>query len=465
MALFIVVLLNINSYAAVGANDGSAFVTKAEFDALVNTFNEQMDGYQAGLNSKIDGAIANYLSGLSSVTTSNQTAIFIKNAGEDAKITFRTTADFPYAYSVPGVNLKFTYANAFALKDSAGEWHAYGKSCYWNNSRNAVKQGKRLVGVMDGNSFFYKGYTTDYSEEFDINWSFCSNGSDDGYVDADYYQYPVCFVGTQNAIFNNDEASWVGLKTFLMHRKDSSMINAPTAVTANVTVNDHNYTMEYDAIFSEKSDSEKLYRFVDKDVSKLVAGEGWSMKSGEFHDALNNAYRTSYITIDGVVRNRTLYKEPSANYTAYATNCEKYVPTIAPKELGNGAKWSSIMYNDLNTYEYYEGNKGKEKLVIIKGFPMTAGVPLCIVQPGDKISWSYKFTTELSGRIIYLKYGWFSGKTVEGDGIFPFDASKKEGKIEFKSEKYAMMFLKWPVGQTIDCSGCSIVNIQNDGDS
>ena len=67
LALFIVVLLNINSYAAVGANDGSAFVTKAEFDALVNTFNEQMDTYQSGLNSKIDGAIANYLAGLSSV--------------------------------------------------------------------------------------------------------------------------------------------------------------------------------------------------------------------------------------------------------------------------------------------------------------------------------------------------------------------------------------------------------------
>ena len=68
LALFsiaIMVLLNINSYAAVGANDGSAFVTKAEFDALVNTFNDQMDTYQSGMNAKIDGAIANYLAGLS----------------------------------------------------------------------------------------------------------------------------------------------------------------------------------------------------------------------------------------------------------------------------------------------------------------------------------------------------------------------------------------------------------------
>ena len=75
LALFIVVLLNINSYAAVGANDGSAFVTKAEFDALVNTFNDQMDTYQSGLNTKIDGAIANYLAGLSSLTQQKVTPI------------------------------------------------------------------------------------------------------------------------------------------------------------------------------------------------------------------------------------------------------------------------------------------------------------------------------------------------------------------------------------------------------
>ena len=36
MALFIVVLLNINTYAAIGGNDGSAFVTKAEFDQLTS---------------------------------------------------------------------------------------------------------------------------------------------------------------------------------------------------------------------------------------------------------------------------------------------------------------------------------------------------------------------------------------------------------------------------------------------
>lgn len=78
LSFILVCILSVNSYAAVGANDGSAFITKAEFDALVNTFNEQMDNYENGLVSKIDGAIANYLAGLSDVTVFSQDNIVEK---------------------------------------------------------------------------------------------------------------------------------------------------------------------------------------------------------------------------------------------------------------------------------------------------------------------------------------------------------------------------------------------------
>ena len=68
LAFFLVALMNINVYATSVSNDGSAFVTKAEFDDLVQEFNKQMDSYQAGLNAKIDYAVANYISGLSTVS-------------------------------------------------------------------------------------------------------------------------------------------------------------------------------------------------------------------------------------------------------------------------------------------------------------------------------------------------------------------------------------------------------------
>ena len=64
-ALLLVLLLCIESFAAVVSdNDGSAFITKAEFDSLKNDFQAQIDNYNTSIDSKIDGAIAAYLAGI-----------------------------------------------------------------------------------------------------------------------------------------------------------------------------------------------------------------------------------------------------------------------------------------------------------------------------------------------------------------------------------------------------------------
>ncbi|MBP3200442.1 MAG: hypothetical protein J6M39_02180 [Lachnospiraceae bacterium] len=65
LALFLVVLMSINTLGAVVSdNDGSAFITKAEFDSLKNNFQSQIDQYNTSIDSKIDGAIASYLAGI-----------------------------------------------------------------------------------------------------------------------------------------------------------------------------------------------------------------------------------------------------------------------------------------------------------------------------------------------------------------------------------------------------------------
>ena len=65
LALFLVVIMSLSGYAAVvGDNDGSAFITKAEFDSLKIDFQNQIDQYNTSIDDKIDGAIAAYLSGI-----------------------------------------------------------------------------------------------------------------------------------------------------------------------------------------------------------------------------------------------------------------------------------------------------------------------------------------------------------------------------------------------------------------
>ena len=70
-ALFLVVLMSIENFGAVVSdNDGSAFITKAEFDSLKNNFQSQIDQYNTSIDSKIDGAIASYLAGVRVAATS-----------------------------------------------------------------------------------------------------------------------------------------------------------------------------------------------------------------------------------------------------------------------------------------------------------------------------------------------------------------------------------------------------------
>ena len=63
--LSIVLLSNIHFAAIVSDNDGSAFITKKEFEALKQDFAEQINNYNSSIDSKIDGAIAAYLAAMS----------------------------------------------------------------------------------------------------------------------------------------------------------------------------------------------------------------------------------------------------------------------------------------------------------------------------------------------------------------------------------------------------------------
>ena len=74
---FFAFLFSIESFAAVVSdNDGSAFITKAEFDSLKNNFQSQIDQYNTSIDSKIDGAIASYLGGIKIAKTENIDSLY-----------------------------------------------------------------------------------------------------------------------------------------------------------------------------------------------------------------------------------------------------------------------------------------------------------------------------------------------------------------------------------------------------
>lgn len=64
LAWVLIVLMSIESFSAVvSSDDGSAFITKAQFEELKSNFEKQIANYNASLDEKIDGAISNYING------------------------------------------------------------------------------------------------------------------------------------------------------------------------------------------------------------------------------------------------------------------------------------------------------------------------------------------------------------------------------------------------------------------
>ena len=80
-----------NNFAAiVSDNDGSAFITKAEFDSLKNDFQTQINQYNTSIDNKIDGAIAAYLAGIQVAKKSTLKSL-IENLSADRR-TFRSAS-------------------------------------------------------------------------------------------------------------------------------------------------------------------------------------------------------------------------------------------------------------------------------------------------------------------------------------------------------------------------------------
>lgn len=99
VSICFVFLMNIISYSAISNNNGSAFITKAEFDALKSSFQSQIDSYNASIDSKIDDAIASYLAGLN-VTKKFETKPYVKGLVWSVSSDYRPR----YKYAAPRAN-------------------------------------------------------------------------------------------------------------------------------------------------------------------------------------------------------------------------------------------------------------------------------------------------------------------------------------------------------------------------
>ena len=107
IAWLLIVLMSLNSFAAiVGDSDGGAFVTKQEFEALKKNLAEQITNYNTSLDNKIDGKIAEYLSGAR--VANREKANVLNNSWKEVSA---VNGAFANTYQVPDVDLLFGHGS------------------------------------------------------------------------------------------------------------------------------------------------------------------------------------------------------------------------------------------------------------------------------------------------------------------------------------------------------------------
>ena len=493
--LFLVVLMSINGFAAiVSDNDGQSFVTKKEFEDLKNNFNEQIDRYNNSLDNKIDGAIANYLSGIDVSKWISENIIM--NKWDD--VTCYNGAYAP-TYSLPSVNIGFTYIHCWPSPYASGYrngWWTLISNYKYTNDGSEYAYRPLVTGNKEDDqtdNMVWNGIAYKYLEQWDMNKSnMQTNGTwltwMDGPVDHDYG-------GTlRNALKFNPNGSYDDAKAILANwtpnlywvwkekvDTDWDVVNVSISPANDqnyicvfnvtlATVNDkktfHDHIIEYDGnttwtvsnteftkTFRTSSSKTSTNLFTASTKSGIVAYWGLLALGGSRFTKSADGMTTTAIALDSSFDAGGGTQTPQVE-----DNSAETLPAVGM--LAADQRSSDIyQFNDKRIVNFQNDEVTLEKQTLEKGFP------LFYVKDDMEIEWKPVFNkyckksgdnwVEQNDDVkLYLSYGPFTNLTTSSDPVyFKSKNSTSEStsqvvkltddKIKFTSKKASIIYAKW----------------------
>lgn len=136
LALLVIIIINVNTYATQTSNDGTTFVSKAEFDSLIDIFSNKKNDFESDINAKIDTAVANYLGGFSALAELDA-LMYINSIQSENVMRFKVWQD-------PGSTLtgrQIIAAGGFAAQLD-GSNKGWGGSFYTSNNTGSTTNNK-----------------------------------------------------------------------------------------------------------------------------------------------------------------------------------------------------------------------------------------------------------------------------------------------------------------------------------
>ena len=210
----IIIAMSFGSIAAVVSdNDGSAFITKSEFDSLKNDFQAQINQYNTSIDSKIDAAISQYLTGIKVSTKTTLKSIL--NDINSYGYNYNNMAGYPFTNG--NINI--------ACTEQQPRVYAVGVFCFQNlccNNTGTMWSGAHHCGGVRTNNQYKSGQGTAW-EFSTINGYKCLAG----FVNV----FEVLNFAISDAPAKHDPDNWG-----LAHTYQSSVRNTTTNLnTENVT--------------------------------------------------------------------------------------------------------------------------------------------------------------------------------------------------------------------------------------
>ena len=512
-ALFLVVLMSINSFAAaVSDNDGAAFITKAEFDSLKNTFQRQLNAFNTSIDNKIEDAIIGYVSGTKIGKTSTKNIINFK--WEDVS---ELNGVLDNTYKVPSITFDFflnsrSRQNNTDAYDSASFWYLvthYSSATYnesWaaikNCYRNLVKTTENYPAVGD---IIWYGQATRYHEKFNIarlvyhyNPARAMGGTaniDWPWLDRQYtQQFSIKMRNFTTLVAPGYVTNWDNVKTaawpikYLFHYEDK-----PTATDGINADRENNLTSDviHDSFVTEISldydDDGNNIRY--EHIISHSKDDEWRLSNPDWN-LLLNASPESNIKASDLMTAASIDGECRVMGVAHHTNPHQGGRQTAPitQEITNDATMpslglfankckASVIYQDNEKYDISTEKKKitKDKPTLPQGFQLLAAEKDAVIEWEPVFNYvkaknsSTTWVENAHELDVYFSCGPFSDKydtikkiqvqvgtdTAKKDyATTTTTDGKKKCKVKFTMPEDGIVYVKW----TPHFSGTSYIN-------
>ena len=480
--------MSIEGFAAiVSDNDGAAFVTKAEFEALKKDFATQINKYNTSIDSKIDGTIANYLDGIKLnkkenykiIPTSLTDDIYVNFMNGYLKPEFRLP-NLDYDYNIYIFRNNKDSDNLTRLYTIYGNYNIH-YSANWETNETNKKPLIKLVNGTEGayGDFCWDGIALKYNESIVLSsLKRIRTKSWPGHIDIGnithnieianpftFDQYTGANIKSQNLLsalqtkYSNSNGYSQIYDTW--DKEQSFVALAISLEEMNGKARDHKVLSQYDGATewdcynSEFVNHLKTSGFQTKTAINMKDTVHTSTYKSEigYLFSTNNKYATEYWTL----------KNPAWNVTDSST--------LLPSVGYVGLKSANSIYqvgDDINA-------SYRDKDWIISPLKLQEGTPVLAAKQSDNIEWNVKFDhvycfNEAPNTLgtnyddnqnevdIYLSYKPFTNLITTGSidldnenlveftqgGIKKkfFTTTNQEGKLKFDMQEDSVVYMK-----------------------